>query len=261
MGSRITAAVITFRERQHIQVCLACLTWADELLVVDAYSPDDTAARAQEAGARVLQRPFDTFPRQRNYALQEATGDWVLFVDADERVEAPLAQAVQATVRSSAAAGEDLAGAWIPRQNLILGRWVRHGGWWPDYQLRLLRRGRARYDEAQDPHEVVVVDGPTRYLDAPLVHHNYVSWGQLLDKQRDYALREARTLRRRDVRALPHRFVTQPAREFYRRLMQLQGFRDGPLGLLLALVMAWYTLKVYVNLRRLERFDPGDPQR
>ncbi len=247
----ITAAVITLNEQGNIHDCLRGLVWADELLVVDGFSSDDTVALARAVGVRVLQRTFDTFAKQRNYALKEAQGEWVFFVDADERVDAPLAEEVRRKVRQQPPAQERMAGYWMPRRNIILGKWVRHAGWWPDYQLRLLRRDSAQYDEARDPHETVIVQGETAYLEHPLLHYNYTSVRQVFAKQHAYALREARSLHLSGVRAAPHRYLTQPAREFIRRYIVLQGFRDGGIGLFLALTMAWYRFQVYWTLRRL----------
>ncbi len=246
----ITAAVITRNEAANIQDCLASLAWADDRLVMDSLSTDTTVALAQAAGARVVQRPFDTYARQRNATLDAATGDWVVFVDADERVSPELGAEVRQAVTLACVSA---AGFWVPRRNIILGRWVQHAGWWPDQQLRVLRRGRARYDETQDPHEVVVLDGAASRLTQTLTHLNYTSVGQLFEKQDRYARREAQTLSRQGVRALPHRFVTQPVREFLRRYVQLKGYKEGRLGLLLAFVMAWYRFRVYAHLARANR--------
>ena len=253
MASTITAAIISLNEEANIRECLTCLSWADELLVIDAYSNDATVALAREAGARVILHGFDSYASQRNYAIEHAQSDWVLFVDADERVEPALAQEIRQNISS---APDQPVGYWVSRRNFILGRWVRHGGWWPDYQMRLFLRGQARYSERVDPHEVVDVTGPTGYLSNTLLHFNYTSLGQLVAKQRLYAQREAGTLARQGVRALPHRYVTQPVREFYRRYVQLAGYKDGPLGMLLALVMGWYRYMVYVNLHKLRQIDP-----
>ena len=250
MASTITAAVITLNEERHIRSCLDGLSWANEILVVDAHSSDSTAALAREAGARVALRTFDTFACQRNYALDQAQGDWILFVDADERVEQSLADETAAVVDQGAGWMEQPVGYWLSRRNIMLGRWVQHAGWWPDYQMRLFRRGRARYDEHRDPHEIVLVQGPTAYLSNSLLHYNYTSVRELFCKQRAYARREARVLVRQGVRPRPYRFFTHPLREFYRRYIQLEGYKDGPLGLLLALTMAWSRFQVCADLLR-----------
>ncbi len=251
----ITAAVITKNEARNIRDCLAALAWADELLVLDSLSADDTVALARACGAAVHLRPFDDFPRQRNAALALVRTDWVLFVDADERVSAELA----AEVRQAVAAAEGtwqaegtapVAGYWVPRRNIILGRWIRGGGWYPDYQLRLLKVGRARYDETRRVHEVVLLDGAARHLREPFLHYNYDKVSQLFAKQAAYAALEARSLAEQGVPGKPHSVLLQPWREFRRRYWQLGGYRDGLHGLLLASVVAFYSGVAYAKLWR-----------
>lgn len=238
----LTAAVIAQNEARDIVACLDTLAWADERLVVDGGSSDATAALAQDAGATVVRRPFDTFARQRNYALEQIQTDWVLFVDADERVEPALAAEVREAMST------DRAGYWVPRKNLMLGRWVRHAGWWPDYQLRLFRREAGRYDESHDPHEVLELKGPAGHLEQPLLHHNYASIGEMFARQERYARREASTLAAQGARPRLRSYVGRPAREFWRRYVGLEGYKDGALGVLLGVVMAWYEYRVQVHL-------------
>lgn len=246
----LTVVVLTLDAARHIEACLDGLAWADERVVLDGGSRDDTVARARRAGARVHTRPFDTFARQRNYALALARGDWIFFVDADERVNAALAEEVRAAL-----CGTAHHGFWVPRRNIILGGWVRHGGWYPDYQLRVLRRGYARYDERRPVHEVPLVDGSTGCLSAELVHLNYEHPAELWLKQWRYARQEALGLLWRGVRARPHHVVLQPLREFRRRYVTLGGWREGWRGLLLATTMAAATFVTYGFLLQMQR-DP-----
>ena len=250
--SRITGALLARDEERQIRGCLQSLAWTDELLVVvDARTRDATEAIAREFTDRVFTHPFASFPAQRNFALDQVRTEWVFFVDSDERVTPELAaEAREAIGRDSPDAP---VGYWTPRRNIIWGRWIRHGGWYPDYQLRLLRRDRARYDESREVHELVVLDGPDGYLREPFVHHNYESVGQFLAKQRAYSTLDARTMWRKGIRPRPHNFVLQPLREFKRRYVEHQGFRDGPHGLLLAALLAYYNLVTYAKLARLAR--------
>lgn len=253
----LAAAVITKNEEGNIVACLATLGWADEVVVLDSCSADRTVALAREAGATVYQRAFDDFAHQRNAALDLIKSDWVLFVDADERVSPALAQ----QARQEAAAAEAgwragtrrLAGFWVPRRNIILGRWIRGGGWFPDYQLRLLKVGRARYDEEHKVHEIVVLDGEAGYLREPFLHYNYQTLGQIIAKQRAYVGLEARSLVDRGARGRPHSIVLQPLREFWRRFVTLGGWRDGGHGLLLATVLAVYNGVAYYKVWQLRR--------
>ena len=144
-----------------------------------------------------------------------------------------------------------MAGWWVPRRNYIWGRWIRHTGWYPDYQLRLLRRGFAHYDPAREVHEIVILDGPEAYLQNPLIHYNYRTVRQFLRKQNYYADYEAAILVEQGIRPRPHSFVLQPLREFHRRYVTLDGYKDGAHGLLLSLLMAYYTFVAYWRARRM----------
>lgn len=249
----ITVAVLARDNADQIADCLESAAWADERLVVlDTRSTDATGRIAHELGARVVERLFDDFAGQRNHALTMARTAWLFFLDSDERVTPPLAQEIRRVVASS-----EHDGWWVPRRNIIWGREIHHGGWWPDYQLRLLRVAKARYDPARPVHEVVLLDGTEGYLQEPLLHHNYASVREFIRKQRQYVRYEARILRDHGVRSKPWTYVTQPLRELKRRYLTLQGYKDGLHGLLLCLLVAYYYgFVVSVELNRLWREEP-----
>ncbi|HMN31056.1 MAG TPA: hypothetical protein PKE45_23075, partial [Caldilineaceae bacterium] len=157
------------------------------------------------------------------------------FVDADERVTPALGAEVRRLANASEACGY-----WIPRRNLIAGHEMRFGGYFPDYQLRLLRRSAAHYDLRQEVHEFASLTGPAGRAQEPLIHFNYEDWEQFHHKQRGYAAYEARILAAKGIRTRPHNYILQPWREFYRRYVLLSGWRDGWPGLQLVLWLAWY---------------------
>jgi hypothetical protein len=196
-------------------------------------------------------RRFASIPAQRNLALDLARGDWLLFVDADERVSRALAAEVRAAVLRS-----DVDGYWIPRRNRILGHWMRGAGWWPDHQLRLLRRGQARYDEAQLVHEVAAMDGPTAGLSEPLLHLNYATLPEFWRKQRRYAALAARGRAADPPRA--RALLSLPLRELWRRFVTLRGYRDGPLGLVLSLLLAYFEWQTVRQARALAGRRDGE---
>jgi len=252
----LSAVVLAIDEADLIERCLASVVWADErLIVLDSKRTDRTAALAYASGARVEEREFHSFQRQRNVALDLATSEWVLFVDADERVPPSLAREVRDRLTDAG----DIAGFWIPRRNVIAGVWVRHAGWWPDRQLRLLRRASARYDEGGVVHEVAELDGPSGTLNEPLLHLNYTTLAEFRAKQARYAILEARTLWERGVRARPRNLVLQPIREFRRRTVELGGIRHGLFGLRLGLEMALASFLTYRELLRLSRKNAAGP--
>jgi glycosyltransferase involved in cell wall biosynthesis len=246
--AEISAIVLSRNEEANIAECLNTLHWADELLVLDSFSDDATAEIAVAMGAEVQQRRFDNYARQRNAALGMGHKEWVFFVDADERATDELADEIRHAVRD-----EGLDGWWVPRKNYIFGRWIRHAGWYPDYQLRLLRRDRARYDASREVHELVELDGEAGYLQNPLIHYNYDTVREFCDKQDRYTGYEVRMLFESGHRARPWNLVLQPLRQFRWRYISLRGYRDGWRGLLLSCLMAYYDLVRYWRLWRLQR--------
>jgi (heptosyl)LPS beta-1,4-glucosyltransferase len=235
-SSTLAAVIIAKNEAAHISQCLATLDFADERVVLtDPINDDNTVELARAAGATVLVREFDNFAGQRNAALESVSADWVFFVDADERITPDLAVEVRRVI-----AERPEAGWWEPRHNFIVGQSVRHGGFYPDYQLRLLRRSQARYDPERPVHEVVLLDGPSGYLQQVMIHYNYATWTQFHAKQRRYARFEGRILAERGIRPWPHKFITVPGREFRRRYLSLAGYRDGWIGLKLAFLLSFY---------------------
>ncbi len=238
---KLTVAIIARDEERHIGDCLASLVdLTDDLVVLlDDRSRDRTGAICREYGAQVHVEPWRGYPAQRNRALQLCRGAWVLFVDADERVTPELRQEGRAV---SEADDNGVVGYWIPRHNVFFGQRVRGGGWYPDHQLRLLRRTHVHYDEQRLVHELVQVQGATRILTGHLLHYNIERLGEFWQKQIEYALAEARTLAGTGQRVRGRNFLGAPAREFWRRYVALGGWRDGRLGLFLCGSMAWFEL-------------------
>ena len=245
----LSGVVIARDEERMLGDCLASLAFADERLVlVDARTVDHTREVARLHGARVEERVFDNFAAQRDAALALAHGAWVLFVDADERVTSGLRDEVLHAIAGPAGC----AGFWIPRHNYLMGRLVTRAGWFPDYQLRLLRRRAAHLDPLRPVHEVAVVDGPLGHLSEPLVHFNYASLGEFVRKQERYCGLEAERWLATYGRPRPRALLGQPLREFWRRYVTLEGYRAGALGLVLSAMLAYYAGKAVFTARRLD---------
>ncbi len=253
----ISVAVIARDEERHLGAALAsAAAIAGEIVVlIDERTTDRTAEIARAHDARVFTEPFRSHAAQRNLALERCRGEWVLFLDADERLTPELVAEIQRLTLPDGSRSMDLTqvqGFWIPRFNLYWSRRLRGGGWYPDRQLRLVRRDAAHYDERRLIHEYAEIDGPVDVLAGHLLHINIESLAELRRKQYEYAQQEARTLFSSGVRARPQNFVLQPLREVKRRFWTWHGYRDGWLGLFLALVMGYYELVKYVRLRQLE---------
>lgn len=233
--SALTAIILTHNEADMLPVCLCSLQQLDTpVVVIDSGSRDGTTEIASCAGARVVNRAFDGFASQRNAALEMIDTEWALFIDADERLTSDLATQI---LQAIAHADQDVAGIAIPRVNLAFGRVLRGGGWWPDFQMRILRRGHARYDERNQVHEVVQLDGSSRVLTQPLLHLNYLTRREFVLKQHHYTTSRLRHARAEHQPRLRH-CVGAPLREAWRRYIQLDGYRDGIDGLFMASVLA-----------------------
>jgi glycosyltransferase involved in cell wall biosynthesis len=263
----LSVAIIARDEETHIGAALASVAGlAGEVVVLlDDRTSDATATICREHGALVFVERWRNFSAQRNRALELCRGEWVLFLDADERVTHELRQQIaqvlsfgfwiadtadQSTIEHQQS---NIVGYWIPRYNHFFGQVVRGGGWYPDHQLRLLRRGRARYDERRQVHEFAELDGREGCLTGHLLHLNIERLDELWRKQRAYALAEAQTLYAAGVRVRWRTFAVAPLREFVRRYVRLGGYRDGVIGLLLCGTLAYFELVKCVHQKALER--------
>ncbi|MEK7312602.1 MAG: glycosyltransferase family 2 protein [Chloroflexota bacterium] len=243
---KLSAVVLTLNEEKHLPDCLASLHWADEIVVFDSFSTDRTEQIAREHNARFIQRPFANYAAQRNAALDSLDADWVFFVDADERIPPALADEVRAVTERPGPVGW-----WAPRHNYIFGKLTLQAGWYPDYQLRLLQRTRARFDPDRHVHELVTLEGAEGFLQNPLIHLNYETAPEFIKKQHAYTRYDAGTLHSQGQRAKLRNFVLQPLRQFYWRYITLGGWRDGWHGLRLSVLMAYFQFVLYQHLRQL----------
>jgi glycosyltransferase involved in cell wall biosynthesis len=248
MRARLSAVVITCNEEQRLRACLDSVAWVDEIVVVDAESQDKTVQIAREFTDHVLVRPWPGFAPQKNFALEQATGDWILSLDADEQVSAELRD--EATAVLARAGGAD--GYAVPRRNVFLGQWVRHGGLYPDWQVRLFRRGRGRFLQ-RDVHESVQVEGRVERLTGHLVHRSYSGVADFFERANRYSTLAAEGLVREGVRARARELVLRPLGRFLAMYLLRGGFLDGRKGLLLAALYAYYvfmrTAKVWEATR------------
>jgi len=230
----ISATVITLNEERNIRACLDSLSWCDELIVVDAGSSDQTVALARQQGAQAITRPFTNYADQKNFALAQATGDWILSVDADERVTPELA----AEITTALANPGDVMGFFLPRRNHIFGRWIDHGEWWPDYKLRLIRRGQGQWQGLV--HEVLLADGPVRYLHAALLHYAHETISGFVSKMDRYTTIEAQGWQAAGIRPSLWKILLYPPGLFAYEYIWRRGFLDGIHGFVLATLMAYY---------------------
>jgi glycosyltransferase involved in cell wall biosynthesis len=256
--ARLSACVIALDEAERIRPCLQSLAWCDEIVVVDSHSTDATRAVAAALGARVIERDWPGYTAQKNFAVGAAANDWVLCVDADERVSPELHREIE-NLRGAGFAGQ--AGFEMPRLTRYLGAWIRHGTWFPDRQLRLFDRRRGRWTSraSYDLHERVVLDAPPGRLRHPLLHEPYRTLDDHLRTIDRYTTVMARGLHAEGRRAGASQLVLRPAAGFLRSYVLRRGFLDGWRGLLLAYLHAHYVRMKYAKLMALERTDEPSP--
>lgn len=244
---KISCVILTRDEVKRIEPCIRSLEWCDEIVVFDSYSTDGTQALAAKLGARVIEHTFENFAQQRNSALEMVVSDWIFFVDADEIADAKLAVEIPEVMHNS---GIDVW--WVPRHNYIFGKLTRGAGYYPDYQMRLLRKGSGYYE--REASEIFVHQGQEGYLEGHLIHHNYDNAAQFHKKQRSREVFEAKTLHEQGVRPSLKKLMTQPLRHFWWRYVTLKGYQDGWHGIRLCVLLSYYFgFRNYLRLSQMQR--------
>ena len=246
---KITACIITLNEADRIQACLAALAFCDEIVVVDSGSTDATAQLAAACGARVLQRAFDGYRTQKDFAVRAARNDWVLCVDADERVT----PALRASIEAARLGGFDAAGYRFARLTEYFGAFLRHGNAYPDRVLRLFDRRRGGYRGEREIHEHVSVDGSVHTLAGDLEHHAYRSLSDQVDRLERYARLMADHQHASGRKAHLYNVILNPFWRFLRGYVLRAGFLDGWRGLIYAYVEANYVRQKFIKLWLLDR--------
>lgn len=247
-----SACVIAYNEADRIGDCLRSLAFCDDIVVVDSGSTDATREIAESLGARVLVRAFDGFRSQKDFAVKQARHEWVLCLDADERVSPEL----QASIRAAHAAGFAAAGYRFARLSWYFGRFLRHGTAYPDRALRLFDRRRGGWRGDREIHEAVSVDGPVATLAGDLLHYPFRSLLQMLDKKQGYAAMMAEHEHARGRRASLAKLLLAPGWRFFRSYVLRRGFLDGMPGLFEAFISANYVRQKSVMLWLLQHGQP-----
>jgi len=246
---RLSAIVITLNEAANIAACLETLSFCDERIVVDSGSTDNTMQIARDRGARVVPHPFAGFGMQKEFARSLATGDWVLSVDADERVTETLARAIRNAIATGTADGYEL-----PRRSSFCGRVMDHSGWSPDYVLRLFRRDKAHFSN-DIVHERVICSGTVERLDVPLIHHPVLRLEDALSRMDRYSTAGAEQLVAAGKHVSFMSGISHGLWAFFRTYVLRAGFLDGREGFLLAVANAEGTYYRYMKawLKGLKR--------
>jgi len=243
-AASLSVCIITLNEERNLPRCLKSVEQlATETIVVDSLSQDRTSEIAQAAGAIVHRQEFLGYEKQKQLALEKATGDWILCLDADEWLDAPLREAITEALRSSVA---DVTGYLVNRRPYYLGRWVDHGGWSPEWKLRMVRRGCGRWTGG-DPHERLETTGATRRLPGRLLHFPHPDLAaQIATINRYSSLAVANRRPVSSFRALFGIFL-EPPLVFAKEYLVLRGFLDGVRGFIAAWTSAFHAFLKYAK--------------
>lgn len=243
----LSVVLITLNAASQLDACLASAAFADELLVVDSGSTDGTVEIARARGARVVEHPWLGFGPQKQFAVKAAKHDWVLCLDADERVSEALRASIQRELASPGARVYAMA-----RCNRFLGRWLRHGEGYPDWSTRLFHRDHARWSD--DPvHEKVLATGPVARLQGDLMHESAETLSRYLDKQNRYTTLAAERMAREGRRAGAWQMVLSPVFRFIKFYLLRAGFLDGVPGLVHVSIGCMNSFHKYAKLIELNR--------
>ena len=248
----LTVIITTFNEALHIGDLLDNIRWADEIIVVDSFSTDDTAGIAKKQGAIVHQRAYKGPADQKNWAIQQASNEWILLLDADERVTPALKKEVQRLLKQP---NPHIDAYWIPRQNYFLGKKIKYSGWQGDKVIRFFKSS-CRYNDKQVHEEIETKGINVGQLKGKLEHFTYRNMEHFLDKMRRYARWSALDYEAKTKRVGLFHLWVKPGFRFIKHYFIKGGFRDGKAGFIISVVMAWGVFLRYVFIK--EKRDEKD---
>jgi glycosyltransferase involved in cell wall biosynthesis len=250
---KLSVVTITYNEEENIAGCLSSVAWADELIVVDAGSTDHTVDRAREFTSRIYRRPWEGYAPAKAFGLTRAEGDWVLWLDADERVTPELAREIRSIV---AGPPPPFACYEVARRAFFLGKWIRHCGWYPGYVVRLFRKDAVRFSGSR-VHERAEHAGEAGRLPGDLLHYTDRNLYHYTAKLNRYTSLAALDLAGRKKPFSLYRLLVHPPFQFVKMYFIRRGFLDGRHGLVLAVLSSAYVFTKYAKLWEKSVADPS----
>ncbi|MFQ5645795.1 MAG: glycosyltransferase family 2 protein [bacterium] len=240
---KVSAAIITFNEEVKIRDCLESVTWADEIVVVDSRSADRTVEICREYTDKIIIRDFPGHVEQKNFAVNAASYDWILSLDADERVSGPLRKELLAVISRSPSA----SGYYIPRKTFYLNRWIEHGGWYPDAKIRFFNRNSGSWG-GEDPHDSVICSGKTAGLKGDILHFSFDSIDDHLDTIRKFTAISAGEKIKKGHEFSLWQITLRPVFTFMKMYLWKRGFLDGSAGFVAAVLSSYHVFIKYARI-------------
>ncbi len=246
-NNKLSVVIITHNEEDNIRDCLESVKWADEIIVVDSGSEDRTPEICKRYNIRFFNESWKGFSHQKNSALAKATKNWILSLDADERITPELQKEIRQVL--SSAIPKD--GYYIARKNFFLGCWIKRCGWYPDYNLRLFQRRKGSF-RIREVHESIDLNGTAGRLKHPMEHYTYKSIGDFMERLDRYSTLAARELLKENKTYGMHHIILRPIYTFFNMYVIRSGFLEGYYGFILSVFYSFYTFSKYVKLRDLQ---------
>jgi glycosyltransferase involved in cell wall biosynthesis len=238
----VSAVIVTKNEESNIQDAIESVKGFSEIIVIDSFSSDHTVDICKNYTDKVFLEEWQGYAKQKQKGIYKASMPWVLILDADERLTPELRSEISIVLEN-----KTYNGFYIPRKNFFLGKWIRHGGWWPDYTLRLFRKDMA-FMQDREVHEKVVVRGSTGYLKNPMEHYTSRSLSDFIKKLENYSTLSAREMVQKDFMPGIFSLIFRPLFTFFKMFFLRRGFLDGKYGLILSLLYSYYSFSKYTKL-------------
>lgn len=248
--SKLSVVISAFNSQDTLEDCLkSVIGVADEIIVVDNQSLDNTVKIAEKYNSKIFTRKNNLMLNvNKNFGFEQANSEWILSLDSDERLTEELRDEIKSKINASdGLAKSEISGYWMPRKNIIFGKWIKHAGWYPDFQLRLFKKNKGRFPQ-EHVHEMIKVEGKLEYLKNDIVHYNYKSISGFLEKLNNiYTVNEAESLLLKGYVVKPIDAIRFPLGEFMSRYFAREGYKDGFYGFMLSVLMAFYHFVVFAK--------------
>ena len=244
----ITVLLPTYNSEKSIKRTLDSIKWADEIIVVDSFSNDNTIQIASEFGAKVMQHEYINSAKQKNWAMQHCSHPWIFQIDSDEHLESNAEKVIRNSLSN---ASEDIHCFKMPRKNHVLGKWVQYGGLYPDWEYRLFRKDKGKWWD-REVHSKIIVPGKIGELKTPLLHYGMPNIGKQISNLDRYTRYEADELQKTNSQFSFIKWILGPIFIFLKRYIYLQGFRDGWRGFFLAVYASFYIFVSHTKLLELK---------
>jgi glycosyltransferase involved in cell wall biosynthesis len=250
--STLSVVISAYNEEKKIDACLHSVLFADEIIVIDNTSTDNTIAVAKKYTQKLYKRKnYPMLNINKNFGFTKATCEWILCLDADERISDDLRKEIENTLKKT---DSTIKGYWIARKNIIFGKWIQNSIWWPDYQLRLFRKGAGKFPE-KHVHEMLHIDGVTEKLQFPMEHENYDTVSQYIYKlDRIYTENEASQIIASGKKVTWIDAIRFPVNDFLKTFFAQKGYKDGLHGLQLSILQAFYASIVFAKVWEKQGF-------